>query len=125
MTLTRSLATAAVVAAVSLGASPVAHADKPGTDGSPCAKEQTKVDKAEDALEHVSAVYAKQKDKLADAKAELAAAETDAEKARAQKKVDFWTEKAADTKKDKKAQQQRVAKAQQRLEDCQAENPPA
>ena len=117
---TRTLATAVVFGALSLGG--VAYADdpEPPANDAPCAKQQAKVDKAEDALARVTAVFAKKKDKLADAQAELAAAETDKEKAKAQKKVDFWTEKAADTKKDKKAQKQRLAKAQQRLADCEA-----
>jgi len=126
MKLARTLAAAAAVATLSLGGSPIAFADdEPPADNAPCAKQQTKVDKAEDALAKVTAVFARQKDKLADAQAELAAAETDKEKAQAQKKVDFWTAKAAETKKEKKAQKQRLAKAQQRLADCEAENPSA
>ena len=102
MKLSRTLASAAAVAMLSLGAAPVAFADDtPPADNAPCAKQQAKVDKAEDALARVTAVFAKQKDKLADAQAELAAAETDKDKAKAQKKVDFWTAKAAETKKDK------------------------
>jgi hypothetical protein len=122
MKFTRTLATAVAIGALSLGGT--AYADEtPPADNAPCAKEQAKVDKAEDALARVTAVFARQKDKLADAQAELAAAETDKEKAKAQKKVDFWTAKAAKTKKEKKAQKQRLAKAQQRLEDCEAEQP--
>jgi septal ring factor EnvC (AmiA/AmiB activator) len=118
----RFVAAAAATVILGFGVAPAAHADDTPapSDNAPCAKQQAKVDKAEDALARVQAVFAKQKDHLADAQAELAAAETDKDKAKAQKKVDFWTAKLADTKKEKKAQKQRLAKAQQRLDDCEA-----
>ena len=58
MKFARTLAIAAVTAVVSLGASPVAHADKPGSE--PCAKQEQQVTKAQEALEHVTAVFAHQ-----------------------------------------------------------------
>ena len=61
--------------------------------GEPCAKQATQLEKAEDALARVTAVFEKQHTKKA--------------------------------KKAKKAQQQRVTKAQQRLDDCLAAQPSA
>ena len=54
----------------------------------------------------------------------LAAATTEEEIAKAEKKLAHAQAKAADAKKVKKAQKQRLAKAQQRLADCEAANPP-
>lgn len=114
----RTLTAAAVLGFVMIGTGPVAHA---APDTEPCGPQEAKVAKAEDALERVTAVFARQKDKVADAEAALAAAETDKEKAKAEKRLAKAQEKAAEVKKEKKAQKQRLAKAQQRLDDCLAE----
>jgi septal ring factor EnvC (AmiA/AmiB activator) len=122
----RSLATGVLLGALSLGGATVAHADPETPDpAAPCATQQAKVDKAEDALARVTAVFERKKDRVADAEAALAAAETDKEKAKAQRKLDRAKAKAADAKKEKKAQKKRLAKAQERLADCEAANPPA
>ena len=117
----RTIAVAAATAVLSLGAAPVAHADKPGSK--PCAKQEQQVTKAEAALEHVTAVFAHQKTKLERLQEQLAAATTAEEQAEIQAKIDKTLAKKQHTKKDKKAQQQRLAKAQARLAACQAAQP--
>jgi len=117
------IAAAIGAAALSLslwGIAPAAHAGESGSD-SPCATQEAQVAKAEDALARVTAVFAKQKDHVAEAQAQLDAAETPEEQAKAQKKLDRALAKKADGKKAKKAQLQRLAKAQERLADCEAE----
>jgi organic radical activating enzyme len=118
MKLARPLAVAAVTAVVSLGVSApeAAHADKPG--GEPCAQEQAKADKAEAALARVTAVFEHQQTKVERLQAALAAATTDEEKAKIQAKLDKALAHKQHAKKAKKAQLQRVAKAEQRLADC-------
>jgi len=118
MKFTRTLAIAAVTAVVSLGASPVAHADKPG--GEPCAKQQQQVTKAEDALARVTAVFAHQKTKVERLQEALAAATTPEEQAKLQAKLDKALAQKQHIKKAKKAQLQRLAKAEARLADCEA-----
>ena len=117
----RTIAVAAATAVLSLGAAPAVHADKPG--GEPCAKQEQQVTKAEAALEHVTAVFAHQKTKLERLQEQLAAATTAEEQAEIQAKIDKTLAKKQHTKKDKKAQQQRLAKAQARLAACQAAQP--
>jgi septal ring factor EnvC (AmiA/AmiB activator) len=117
----RTIAVAAATAVLSLGAAPVAHADKPGSE--PCAKQEQQVTKAEAALAHVTAVFAHQKTKLERLQEQLAAATTAEEQAEIQAKIDKTLAKKQHTKKDKKAQQQRLAKAQARLAACQAAQP--
>lgn len=123
MKLARILACAVVTGAVLMGASPVAHADDPA-DG-PCATQEAKVAKAEDALARVTAVFESKKDRVAEAEAALAAATTDDERAKAEKRLAKAVAKAAEAKKDKKAQKQRLAKAEERLAECEAANAPA
>jgi hypothetical protein len=118
MSIARTLAVAAVTAVLSLGATPVAHADKPGSE--PCAKQEQQVAKAEAALAHVTAVFEHQQTKVERLQAALAAATTPEEQARLQARLDRELAKKQHVKKDKKAQQQRLAKAEQRLADCQA-----
>jgi septal ring factor EnvC (AmiA/AmiB activator) len=124
MKFARILASAVATGVVLVGASPVAHADEAPTD-SPCATQEAKVAKAEDALARVTAVFENKKDRVAEAEAALAAASTDKEKAKAEKRLAKAVAKAADAKKAKKAQKQRLAKAEQRLAECEAENAPA
>jgi pantothenate kinase type III len=116
----RPLAVATLTAVVSLGASPVAHADKPGSE--PCATQQQQVTKAEEALAHVTEVFAHQKTKVERLQEALAAATTPEEQARLQAKLDKALAKKQHAKKAKKAQLQRLAKAQERLAACQAAN---
>jgi septal ring factor EnvC (AmiA/AmiB activator) len=118
MKFARTLAIAAVTAVVSLGASPVAHADQPG--GEPCAKQQQQVTKAQDALAHVTAVFAHQKTKVERLQEALAAATTPEEQAKLQAKLDKALAHKQHVQKAKKAQLQRLAKAEARLADCEA-----
>ncbi len=121
MKFARTLAVAAATAVVSLGAAPVAeavHAGKPG--GEPCAKQEAQVAKAQEALAHVTAVFDHQKTKVERLQEALAAATTPEEQARLQAKLDKALAKKQHTKKDKKAQLQRLAKAEARLADCEA-----
>ena len=120
MRLARILASAVATGVVLVGVSPVAvAADEPA---GPCATQEAKVAKAEDALARVTAVFESKKDRVAEAQAALAAATTDKDKAKAEKRLAKAIAKAAEVKKDKKAQKQRLAKAEQRLADCEAEN---
>jgi hypothetical protein len=118
MKFARTLAIAAVTAVVSLGASPVAHADQPG--GEPCAKQQQQVTKAEEALAHVTAVFEHQKTKVERLQEALAAATDPAEQAKLQARLDKALAQKQHVKKAKKAQLQRLAKAEARLADCEA-----
>ena len=118
MKFARTLALAAATAVVSLGASPVAHADKPG--GEPCAKQEQQVTKSEETLAHVTAVFEHQQTKVERLQAALAAATTPEEQAELQARLDKALAKKQHAKKDKKAQLQRLAKAEARLADCQA-----
>jgi pantothenate kinase type III len=118
MKFTRTVAAAAVTAVLSLGTGSVAHADQPGS--TPCAKQEQQVTKAEDALARVTAVFEHQQTKVERLQAALAAATTPEEQARIQARLDRALAAKQHTVKAKKAQQQRVAKAEQRLADCQA-----
>lgn len=106
----------------SLGLAAPAGAAAPDTE--PCAKEQRQADRAQASLERVSAVFAKQKQKVKEAKDEV----EDAEDADDADELDDAAEDLEDAKvkKDKvkankRAQQQRVAKTQERLANCQGE----
>ena len=103
--------------ALTVGAAPLAaHADKP--DREPCAKQEAQVQKAEDALARVTAVFAKQKEHVADARQDVKHADNRSERAEAVAALHaakVKKEKAATTK---KAQQMRLAKANERLTAC-------
>src|SRR4051812_48715248 len=119
MRLTRTLGIAATTAVLTLGLSPVAHAaqeTKPG--GEPCAKQEQQVAKAQEALAHVTTVFDHQETKVEKLQAALAAATDPAEQARIQAKLDKALAQKQHDKKAKKAQQQRLAKAQARLDAC-------
>jgi pantothenate kinase type III len=121
MKFARTLAVAAATAVVSLGAGPVAHAaydGKPG--GEPCAKQAQQVAKAQHALEHVTAVFEHQQTKVERLQEALAAATTPEQQAKLQARLDKALAQKQHEKKAKKAQQQRLAKAEARLADCQA-----
>ncbi|MDX6374542.1 MAG: hypothetical protein QOD98_3530 [Nocardioidaceae bacterium] len=121
MKFARTLAVAAATAVVSLGAGPVAHAaydGKPG--GEPCAKQAHQVAKAQDALAHVTAVFEHQQTKVERLQEALAAATTPEQQAKLQARLDKALAQKQHEKKAKKAQQQRLTKAEARLADCQA-----
>lgn len=109
------LSTAALAVA---GAPTVAHAAPPEKE--PCAKEATQVAKAQEALDRVTAVFAKQQERVADAKDEVEEADTRSERAEARLALKAAKEKKEKTAKVKKAQQQRLAKATERLATCEA-----
>ena len=113
--------TAALVSAVALtvaGAPVAAHAAAPEKD--PCAKREVQVEKAEKALAHVTAVFARQKAHVKDARAALKHADNRSERAAARAELHAAKVKKERVAKAKKAQQQRLAKANERLEACQA-----
>ena len=114
----RTFAVAAATAVLSLGATPLAHADKPG--GEPCAKQEQQVAKAQQALAHVTAVFDHQQTKIERLQEALAAATTPEEQAKIQARLDKTLAKKQHAKKDKKAQLQRLAKAEARLAACEA-----
>ena len=116
-------ATSLLAAALTVGAG----ASSAVADEEPCADQQAKVTKAEDALARVTAVFERQQTKVKKAKEELADADTKGEKIKAAKGLAIAQEKKAKAKKAKKAQQMRLTKAQQRLDECLAgqEEPPA
>jgi septal ring factor EnvC (AmiA/AmiB activator) len=121
MQIARPLAALAGAAVLSLGTVSAVHAapaGKPGDD--PCARQQAQVTKAQDALAHVTAVFAHQQTKVERLQDQLAQAATPEEQAQLQARLDKAMAHKQHAKKDKKAQQQRVAKAQGRLADCQA-----
>ena len=113
----------AAALALSLGAlaSP-AMAD--GHDGSnapeACSKEQKQLDKAEDALERLTAVFEAKKEKVKKAKKEKKNADKGAEKRAAKADLAKAKDKRSDAKENQKAQQKRVEKASERLEKCEA-----
>lgn len=114
------LAATAAIALSGLVVAPSATADE-APETAPCAAQQAKVDKAEDALERVTAVFARQQAKVKKAKKTVAQAEAGREKALARKALAKAKDKKNDTKVTKRAQQQRLSKAQERLATCEAE----
>ena len=118
MKFARPLAVAAVATVLSLGTGPLAQADKPGSE--PCAKQEQQVTNAEAALAHVTAVFEHQQTKVERLQTALAAATTPEEQAKIQAKLDKALAHKQHAKKDKKAQLQRLAKAEERLAACQA-----
>ncbi|UMG92394.1 hypothetical protein [Nocardioides sp. TF02-7] len=114
--------TTAAAFAVSLGAATLAvptlaaaAADEPT---GPCAVRQAQVDRAEDALARVTAVFERQQDRVAKAKKRVAKADTRAEKRSAKAVLARAKDKKSDVAKDRKAQKMRLTKALERLEDC-------
>jgi septal ring factor EnvC (AmiA/AmiB activator) len=124
MQIVRPLAALASAAVLSLGTVSAVHAapaDKPG--GEPCAHQQAQVDKAQDALTRVTAVFEHQQTKVERLQDRLAAATTPEAQARLQAKLNKAMAQKQHTKKDKKAQLMRLEKAENRLEACQAAHP--
>lgn len=114
------LAATAAIALSGLVVAPSAMADE-APETAPCAEQQAKVDKAEDALARVTAVFARQQAKVEKAKKVVEQAEAGREKALARKALSEAKDTRDDTKVTKRAQQQRLAKAQERLATCEAE----
>jgi len=122
---TPRVAAVAATVALSLGSLTVASsasAVKPPAE--PCAKQSAQVQKAEDALERVNAVFAKKQVKVKKAKVRVEKADRRNERAKAKKALAQAKKERATTAKTKKAQVQRLAKAQQRLADCEAAQTP-
>ena len=116
-----ALAVTAVLALGGAVAGPASADEAPET--TPCAKQQAKVDKAEDALARVTAVFARQQDRVAKVRKTVKKAEAGQEKAEARRALAKAKEKRNDTKTTKRAQQQRLLKAQERLATCEAGQP--
>jgi septal ring factor EnvC (AmiA/AmiB activator) len=120
----RPLAALASAAVLSLGTVSAVHAAPAGNPGDdPCARQQAQVTKAQDALAHVTAVFDHQQTKVERLEEKLAQATTPEGQAKLQAKLDRAVAQKQHAKKDKKAQVQRLAKAEDRLADCQAANP--
>lgn len=92
-----------------------------GEPPAPCAKQQAQVDKAEDALVRVTAVFERQQDEVKKAKHEVEAADTATERRAARRDLAKSRDAKADAKVTQRAQQQRLAKAQQRLDACESD----
>ena len=121
-----TIAAAIGAAALSLslwGIAPAANAEDTGTAGDPCATQVAQVEKAEDALARVTAVFAKQKAKVKKAREAVQEADSKSEKAAARKALAKAKAAKDETKENKRAQQMRLAKAQERLDECRAEHP--
>ena len=124
MYIARPLAAIASAAVLSLGTVSAVHATpagKPGDD--PCARQQAQVTRAQDALAHVTAVFDHQQTKVERLQEQLAQATTPEEQATLQAKLDKAMTQKQHARKDKKAQLQRLTKAEDRLADCKAANP--
>ena len=103
--------------ALPVGAAPLAaHAGQP--DREPCAKQEAQVQKAEDALARVTVVFAKQKERVVDARQDVKHADNRSERAEAVAALHAAKVKKEKVAKAKKAQQMRLAKANERLAAC-------
>ena len=121
-----TIAAAIGAAALSLslwGIAPAANAEDTGTAEDPCATQVAQVEKAEDALARVTAVFAKQKTKVKKAREAVQEADSKSEKAAAKKALAKAKAAKDETKENKRAQQMRLAKALERLAKCRAEHP--
>lgn len=115
----------AATAAITLGGALVAPALADDVQGpaEPCASQQAKVDKATDALARVTGVFERQQEKVKKARKAVAEAEAGRARAEARKALSKAKEARDETKATHRAQQQRLLKAQERLEACEAEQP--
>lgn len=126
MSVTTRLASITASAALTFTAFGVvaAYADDSSTTD-PCAQQQVQVDKAQSALERVTAVFARQQERVDAAREADDEADDEAaagpEKAAAQRALKEAKQAKAETKATKRAQQQRLAKATERLTTCQTE----
>jgi|SRR5829696_366001 len=112
-------ATAAIIVGGAFAAPAVGADEVPAP--APCAQQQTKVDKAEAALERVTAVFARQQARVIEVRETVAQAEAGQEKAAARRALATAKQNRDETKTIKRAQQQRLLKAQERLATCEAE----
>ncbi|KQV65816.1 hypothetical protein ASC64_13020 [Nocardioides sp. Root122] len=122
MSVSIRFASVVATATIALGggfAVSAASADDSSTP-EPCARQQVQVDKAEAALERVTAVFARQEARVTKAKEVVAQAETGRAKAEARRALADAKHDRDEVKVTKRAQQQRVAKAQERLTECDA-----
>lgn len=115
------IATSVITLGAAFGAA--AHADDAAATD-PCAQQQSKVDKAQVALERVTAVFARQQTRVEKTKAVVAEASAGREKAAARRALADAKQDRDDAKVTKRAQQQRLAKAQERLTACQTPETP-
>ena len=118
---------AAAIASATLVFGPIATVTQAAqaAEPVPCAQQQTQVDRAEDALARVTAVFARAKARVIEARADRANADNGTERAQAQRALARAKADLAAAKKAKKAQVERLAKAQARLAECQAAQPTA
>lgn len=86
-----------------------------------CTQQQKQVDRAESALARVTAVFERQQAKVKKAKHRATAADTAHQRNAARKALRKAKHDKTEAAKTKRAQQQRLAKAEDRLETCQAE----
>jgi len=106
-------------AALAVAGAPVAaHATAPAKE--PCAKESAQVAKAQGALDRVTTVFAKQQQRVVDARTDVKHADNRSDRAEAIAALKAAKDQKAHVAKAKKAQQQRLAKATERLADCEA-----
>ena len=112
------LSTAALSVTGLAGATSAAHATAP--ERTPCAKETAQVAKAQQALDRVTAVFAKQQERVSEARTEVRHADSRSDRAEAVAALKAATAKKEHVAKAKKAQQQRLAKATERLAACEA-----
>jgi hypothetical protein len=114
---TRGIAVSAAVALLGLPVTGLTGSAVAAPD-EPCAKEAAQLEKAQAAFDRVQAVYAKQKQKVKDAKDEVAEADSKAEKKAAKKDLDEAKVKKAEVKENKRGQKMRLAKKQAAYDDC-------
>ncbi len=119
---------AGVVAGLSLSlgvlaASPPSAEEPAETPPVACAEQLAQVDRAEDALARLTAVFEKQATRVEEATELVAAADNAAERNAARKALREAKAGHARAEAARTAQQQRLTKAVQRLEKCQAAQP--
>ena len=115
-----SLAAGVTLSLGSLAVATSASAQEP-TPTEPCAKQASQVEKAELALERLTAVFERQKVKVDKAKVKVDKADNASEVAKAKRLLREAKSDRSDAKDTKKAQVQRLAKASERLAACEAE----
>lgn len=116
---------AGAVAGITFALGAVGAVSAAAAEPEPCAQQQKQVDKAEVALERVTAVFQNQQTKVKEAKHEVKVADSARERANAKSDLAQAKEKRDHVAKAKTAQQHRLAKAQERLDTCEAGQPAA
>ncbi len=119
MKLAARVAGVTATAALTLAGTFAVAAQADDVPADPCARQQAQVDKAQDALERVTAVFARQQERVEKTREVVAQAEAGREKAAAKRVLARAKKVKDETKVTKRAQQQRLAKAQERLTSCQ------